>query len=106
MTQRRRQESQDAQRRLEDFRDVLEVAKNTLGNSAGALARKRAENVNLTAQIDEKRVKLESARRKYQVITMIMIILTTTRRHWWGFGGENRQAMSVLLWKRANLRRC
>lgn len=67
--QRRRQESQAARERLEEFRNVLEVLKNTLGNSAGALVRKRAENLNLTAQIEEKRVNLETARRKYQVIT-------------------------------------
>lgn len=65
--QRRRQESQEAQTRLEEFRDVLEVVKNTLGNGAGALARKHAENANLTAQIEEKRVSLDTARRKYQV---------------------------------------
>lgn len=64
--QRQRQESQFAQSRLEEFRDVLEVVKNTLGNGAGALARKRGENANLTAQIEEKRVNLETARRKYQ----------------------------------------
>lgn len=66
--QRRRQEGQEAQKRLEEFRDVLEVVKNTLGNGAGALARKRGENSNLTAQIEEKRVNLEVARRKYQVM--------------------------------------
>lgn len=66
--QRRRQEGQEAQKRLEEFRDVLEVVKNTLGNGAGALARKRGENSNLTAQIEEKRVNLEAARRKYQVM--------------------------------------
>lgn len=65
--QRRRQEGQEAQKRLDEFRDVLEVVKNTLGNGAGALARKRAENANLSAQIEEKRVNLETARRKYQV---------------------------------------
>lgn len=64
--QRQRQESQAAQKRLEEFRDVLEVVKNTLGNGAGALARKRGENANLNAQIEEKRVGLETARRKYQ----------------------------------------
>lgn len=66
--QRRRQEGQAAQQRLEEFRDVLEVVKNTLGNGAGALTRKRAENANLTAQIEEKRSSLEAARRKYQVM--------------------------------------
>lgn len=66
--QRQRQEGQEAQKRLEEFRDVLEVVKNTLGNGAGALARKRGENSNLTAQIEEKRVNLEAARRKYQVM--------------------------------------
>lgn len=64
--QRQREESQAAQKRLEEFRDVLEVVKNTLGNGAGALARKRGENANLNAQIEEKRVGLETARRKYQ----------------------------------------
>lgn len=64
--QRQRQEGQDAQKRLDQFRDVLEVVKNTLGNGAGALSRKRGENANLTAQIEEKRVNLETARRKYQ----------------------------------------
>eukprot|EP00903_Cladosiphon_okamuranus_P007688 g7452.t1 len=54
--QRQREESQAAQKRLEEFRDVLEVVKNTLGNGAGALARKRGENANLTAQIEEKRI--------------------------------------------------
>lgn len=64
--QNQRQEGQAAQKRLEEFRDVLEVVKNTLGNGAGALARKRGENANLAAQIEEKRVYLETARRKYQ----------------------------------------
>ena len=64
--QRQREEAQAAQKRLEEFRDVLEVVKNTLGNGAGALARKRGENANLTAQIEEKRVALETARRRYQ----------------------------------------
>lgn len=64
--QRQREEAQAAQKRLEEFRDVLEVVKNTLSNGAGALARKRGENANLTAQIEEKRVGLETARRKYQ----------------------------------------
>eukprot|EP00752_Nemacystus_decipiens_P012053 g10686.t1 len=54
--QRQREEAQASQQRLEEFRDVLEVVKNTLGNGAGALARKRGENANLTAQIEEKRV--------------------------------------------------
>ncbi|CAM9109341.1 unnamed protein product [Ectocarpus fasciculatus] len=64
--QRQREEAQAAQKRLEEFRDVLEVVKNTLGNGAGALARKRGENANLTAQIEEKRVGLDTARRRYQ----------------------------------------
>ncbi len=64
--QRQREEAQAAQKRLEEFRDVLEVVKNTLGNGAGALARKRGENANLTAQIEEKRVGLETSRRRYQ----------------------------------------
>lgn len=66
VVQRRREESQAAQKRLEEFRDVLEVVKNTLANGAGALARKRAETANLTAQIEEKRANLEAARKKYQ----------------------------------------
>lgn len=65
--QRRRQEGQEAKKRLEEFGDVLEVVKNTLGNGAGALTRKRAENANLMVQIEEKRAYLDSARRKYQV---------------------------------------
>ncbi|CAM9894366.1 unnamed protein product [Ectocarpus sp. 12 AP-2014] len=65
--QRQREEAQAAQKRLEEFRDVLEVVKSTLGNGAGALARKRGENANLTAQIEEKRVGLDTARRRYQI---------------------------------------
>lgn len=71
--QRQRQEGQAAQKRLEEFRDVLEVVKNTLGNGAGALARKRGENANLTAQIEEKRVNLEGARRKYQASSRLAL---------------------------------
>lgn len=67
MVKRRREESQDAQKRLEEFRDVLEVVKNTLANGAGALARKRTDTANLAAQIEGKRANLEAARKKYQV---------------------------------------
>lgn len=66
VVQRRREESQDAQKRLEEFRDVLEVVKNTLANGAGALARKRTETANLSAQIEGKRANLEAARKKYR----------------------------------------
>lgn len=77
--QNQRQEGQAAQKRLEEFRDVLEVIKNTLGNGAGALARKRGENANLAAQIEEKRVYLETARRKYQVRRVLFVMLTNFR---------------------------
>lgn len=65
---KKRQDALGAQQRLQEFKDELEVLKNELAASAASLMRKRAENSGLAARMEEKKIALEDARRRYQAV--------------------------------------
>ncbi|KAG5184850.1 flagellar associated protein [Tribonema minus] len=62
---RRKQDQADATARLAEFEDELDVVRSALSAGAVALARKRAENGALSAQLEARKEALEGARRRY-----------------------------------------
>jgi len=68
VVQKKRQDVLSTQHRLQEFKDELEVLKNELSSSASTLMKKRTENSHLAAQMEEKKIALEAARKRYQLV--------------------------------------
>ncbi|CAM9198500.1 unnamed protein product [Chrysoparadoxa australica] len=66
MVAKRRLDQMQAQNDLQEFKDELDVLKNTLSSAALALSRKQAHASMLAEQVEKKKDGLELARKKYK----------------------------------------
>jgi chromosome segregation ATPase len=64
----KRESHRNAQAKLQQFKDEVEVLKAELRSAANDLYRKREANTNLAADLEEKKIRLEDARKVYQAI--------------------------------------
>jgi len=68
--QTRRQDLSEAQGKLGEFKDEIEVLKAELASGAASLLKKRAENATMQRELESKEAKLEAARKGFQAIKL------------------------------------